>query len=63
MTASRTTHTSTSSGSSETDVKELAVMPWPKPPARAVSTVIPVANMPTASRYWRLSGPVGMRPS
>jgi hypothetical protein len=63
MTASHSTQTSTSGGSSETEVKELAVMPWPNPPARAVSTVIPVANMPTASRYWRLVGPGGMAPS
>src|SRR5579863_5905603 len=50
-------HTSTSGGSSETDAKELAVMPCTFPGARsAVTTVTPVANWP---RAWRNSRAVG----
>jgi hypothetical protein len=56
MRASRTTQTSTSSGSRETEAKALAVMPCPSRAETAVTTVIPVVNMPTVSRNWRLVG-------
>ena len=42
--------TRTSSGSSETDVNELSVMPAGSPSTSAVTTVTPVANSPTHSR-------------
>ena len=42
--------TSTSSGSSETDVNEFSVMPGGVPCAYDVTTVTPVANAPTQSR-------------
>src|SRR6218665_297156 len=45
---------STSGGSSDTELKELAVSPTHLPPAlRAVTLVTPVANMPRASRNSR----------
>src|SRR2546423_13161923 len=50
-------HTSTSGGSSDTDVKELAARPdgpsgpWP------VTTVTPVAKCPRTVRKWALSTP------
>ena len=46
----------TSGGESETELNELAVMPtnWPDG-ARAVITVTPVANWPSASRNARVS--------
>ena len=49
MTASRPTQTSTSGGSSDTEVKELAVMPCGSSPP-TVTTVTPVANGPNACR-------------
>ena len=57
--ASLTTQTSTSSGSRETEAKALAVMPCPNRSEAAVTTVIPVVNMPTLSRYSRLVGSLG----
>ncbi len=59
--ARRSTHTSSSSGSSETEVTELAVIPWVSPPAAALTTVTPVANRPTVLRYVRSS--MSMPPS
>ena len=49
MTASRSTQTSTSGGSSETEVKEFAVMPCGLSPP-TVTTVTPVAKAPNARR-------------
>ena len=44
-------HQSSSGGSSDTEVKELAVTPTGSPSGRtAVTTVTPVANSPNASR-------------
>ncbi len=48
--ASLSTHTSTSSGSSETEVNALAVIAWSVPPTRLVQTVTPDAKWPTARR-------------
>src|SRR5258708_4182358 len=49
-----------SSGSSETEVKELAVMPCTRPgPRSAVTTVTPVANWPSARRNSDVVGVVG----
>jgi hypothetical protein len=59
MRASLTTQTSTSSGSSETEAKALAVIPCPNRSETAVTTVIPVVNMPTLSRNSRLVGSLG----
>ena len=42
--------TSTSNGSSDTDVNELSVIPANVSPTRDVTTVTPVANAPTTSR-------------
>ena len=42
-------------GSSETEVKELAVMPWTRPGARStVTTVTPVEKWPSALRNCRV---------
>src|SRR5262249_24565763 len=50
------THTSTSGGSSETEVNEFAVIPYPCSPTRDVITVTPVANEPAACRSsWPLN--------
>ncbi len=49
MPASLPTHSSTSGGSRETEVNELAVMPRGEAPP-AVTTVTPVANVPKARR-------------
>src|SRR5580704_12076157 len=47
-------HHSSSGGSSDTELKELAVMPTGSPSGRtAVMTVTPVANSPNASRSCR----------
>ena len=46
----RSTEISTSGGSSDTDMKAFAVMPWIWSPAAVVITVTPVANMPSV---WR----------
>ncbi len=40
----------TSGGSSETDMKALAVMPWTCSPWRVVMIVTPVANRPSVRR-------------
>src|ERR1017187_6606773 len=51
MRALRSTHTRTSGGVSETEVKELAVMPCEAPEAsRTVTTVMPLANLPQMRR-------------
>src|SRR3954462_6076527 len=50
---------STSGGSSDTELKELAVSPKKRPSSsRVVMTVTPVANWARASRKWRLSNAV-----
>src|SRR5271154_4606788 len=49
--AFRSTHTRTSRGSRETEVKELAVMPCTLPGSRStVTTVTPVAKLPITRR-------------
>src|SRR6266436_66106 len=49
------TQTRMSMGSSETEVKELAVMPWILPGSRStVTTVTPVENWPSALRNSRV---------
>src|SRR5882762_7887623 len=49
------TQTRMSMGSSETEVKELAVMPWILPSSRStVTTVTPVENWPSALRNSRV---------
>ena len=49
--AFRSTHTRTNGGVSETEVKELAVIPCKAPEAsRTVTTVMPVANLPQIRR-------------
>src|SRR6266403_3109312 len=54
------TQTRISSGSSETEVKELAVMPCTRPgPRSTVTTVTPVANWPSARRNSEVLGVVG----
>ena len=51
MTARWSTHTEINSGSRDTEVNELAVMPWTLPGSYStVTTVMPVANWP---RAWR----------
>ena len=56
ITAERCTQTSTSSGSRETEVKALAVMPWMRSPERAPTTVTPVAKSPSVARNSLLFG-------
>ena len=53
--ASRVTQISTSNGSSETDVKEFAVIARYSPPSFTVTTVTPVPKRPTRFRYDRVS--------
>src|ERR1700733_593755 len=47
--------TTTSAGSSDTDMKPFAVMPWTRSSRRVETIVTPVANVPNASRKRRCS--------
>ena len=59
----RCEHTSTCGGSSDTDVKALAVMAWSTPSSTVVTTVTPLANRPSAPRSTVWSrGPVTSEP-
>src|SRR5258707_547969 len=51
--ARRSTQTMISSGSSESEVKAFAVMPWMSSSTRVVTTVTPVAKSPARRRYSR----------
>jgi hypothetical protein len=55
VTDDRAMHTETSAGLSETDVKELAVMPDGKSFTRAAIAVTPVGNAPKTRRRWAVS--------
>ena len=58
MRARRSTETSTSGGRSETDMNAFAVMPCTVSPERVVSTVTPVANIPSVRRKAIAGSPV-----
>ena len=59
----RSIETSTSGGSSDTDMKALAVMPWTCSPLSVVTTVTPVANIPSVRRSATAgSSPLDVRP-
>ena len=53
MRAPEAIETTTSAGSSDTDMKPLAVIPWTSSSTRVETIVTPVANVPSASRKRR----------
>ena len=63
MRARRSIEIRTSGGRSETDMKAFAVMPCTCSPTRVVSTVTPVANMPSVRRNARAGSPSRPSPS
>jgi len=63
MRARRSMEMSTSGGRSETDMNAFAVIPCTCSPARAVSTVTPVANIPSVRRNATAGSPSSPSPS
>jgi hypothetical protein len=60
MRALRPTDTTTSGGSSDPDMKALAVIAWGFRRGPVVSTITPVANRPSAARKTRSSNARGI---
>ena len=63
MRARRSTETSTSGGRRDTDMNAFAVMPCTVSPERVVSTVTPVANIPSVRRKAIAGSPSSPSPS